>query len=204
MDCEEDNIAFISIESQNGSASELSTPSGPSGEIFSELGAVLATKEEDEEVLQPIKIEELFLEQAHDKFCLELCHRLTDGEGIEISVHENRDGLVVRNGNEVHQIVVPFSVSSKVLLLSYQVKTAGHPEGRKLYHTLQSVYYWPSMALKCYATARGCATSAQSRIELRRHSTYMKLFPSTMPSELVPIEILVEQIRIPLVVATSS
>lgn len=47
-------------------------------EIFSELHAMLAKKEESEEILQGIKIEDLISEQAQDEFCLELRRRLSE------------------------------------------------------------------------------------------------------------------------------
>lgn len=53
------------------------------------------------------------------------------------------------------------------------------------------------MALDCYDTPRGCTPCAKNRIEVRRHSTYMKVFPATTPLEFLSIGILGELIRTP-------
>ncbi|CDF35613.1 unnamed protein product [Chondrus crispus] len=89
------------------------------------------------------------------------------------------------------------SINSKldrVLGLSHYAKLAGHPGGRKLYKTLRRYFYWPTMALNCYAVAKNCATCARERVKLRRNTKQMKLFTPKAPLEFVAIDILGELI----------
>ena len=43
------------------------------------------------------------------------------------------------------------------------------------------------MALDVYNTVRNCASCARERISLRKHASYLKLFPAQAPLEYVAI-----------------
>ncbi|CDF40870.1 unnamed protein product [Chondrus crispus] len=71
----------------------------------------------------------------------------------------------------------------------------GRPPGRQeLYKTLRRYFYWPTMALDCYAVAKNCAACAWERVKLRRNTKEMKLFTPKAPLEFVPIDIFGELI----------
>ena len=72
---------------------------------------------------------------------------------------------------------------------------AGHPGGRKLYYSLRRDYYWPDMAVDCYATVRECVTCARNRIKLRKNRKMMTLFPAISPLVCVSIDILGDLMR---------
>lgn len=105
------------------------------------------------------------------------------------------DGLLIRFIGETTRIVVPVTLRQRVLHMGHHPKWAGHPGGRKMYYTLRRDWYWPSLALDCYSTVRACTTCAKTRIQLRKHTTHMKLFPSYSPIDFVAIDILGELIR---------
>ena len=59
-----------------------------------------------------------------------------------------------------------------------------------MYQTLRRTFYWPSMAMDTYNTVRNCVACAKERISLRKHASFLKLFPATAPLEFVSIDIL--------------
>ncbi|CDF38384.1 unnamed protein product [Chondrus crispus] len=99
-----------------------------------------------------------------------------------------------RTAAEFVQVVIPQSLRDGVLGLSHYAKLAGHPGGRELYKTLRRYFYWPTMALDCYAVAKNCAACARERVKLRRNTKEMKLFTPKAPLEFVAIDILGELI----------
>ncbi|CDF38512.1 unnamed protein product [Chondrus crispus] len=75
------------------------------------------------------------------------------------------------------------------------LRKIGRPPGRQ--ETLQDnqkIFYWPTMALDCYAVAKNCAACARERVKLRRNTNEMKLFTPKAPLEFVAIDILGELI----------
>ena len=93
------------------------------------------------------------------------------------------------------KIVIPLALRARILHLEHYPKTASHPGGRKLYYYLRRDFYWPSMAVDCYATVKNCVTCVKNRIALRKRAKFVGLFPATTPLEFVSIDILGELIR---------
>lgn len=69
---EEDNIPCLTMETQHIRTADVPTPPQRCEKLLSELDAMVSTKEDAEEVLQPLTIEELVFEQAQDIFYSEL------------------------------------------------------------------------------------------------------------------------------------
>ena len=61
-----------------------------------------------------------------------------------------------------------------------------------MYKTLSRQFFWPALAVDCYAVSRNCAECARERVTLRQHSKELKLFPAKAPLESVSIDILGE------------
>ena len=59
-----------------------------------------------------------------------------------------------------------------------------------MYQSLRRTFYWPSMAMDTYNTVRNCVACAKERISLRKHASFLKLFPAAKPLEFVSIDIL--------------
>ena len=59
-----------------------------------------------------------------------------------------------------------------------------------MYKTLRGTFYWPSMALHAYHNVRKCSSCARESITLRKHATYLLLFPAQAPLKYVAIDIL--------------
>ena len=129
----------------------------------------------------------------HDRFCSEIRRRLNGGEVLAFEFDD--DGVLIRTAEAGPQIVVPDTLKQRVLYANHYSKLAGHPGGRKLYYRLRRHYYWPAMAVDCYATVRRCPHCARNRIKLRRNVEELQLFPATAPLESVSIDILGEFIR---------
>ena len=159
--------------------------------------ALLALESEEVEptLLVPITLEELVRSQASDTFCQSICSRL-DGEEEVPSADDDR-GFLIRRVEANEQIVIPQELRTRVLHISHFAKVSGHPGGRKLYNGLRQFFYWPSMSVDCYDTAKNCVTCAKNRIFLRKNKNYLKLFPAETTLEFVAIDILGELLRTP-------
>ena len=164
-------------------------------EDFGPCDAILALGHEDEDQLEPITPEELLREQSRDPFCQGIRSRLEDGERIPFSTDTAEGGgLLTRTSSERNQIVIPPPLRERILKISHYARTSAHPGGRRLYTSLRRDFYWPSMAMDCYAVARSCTSCARNRIKLRKNSKEMTLFPAHAPLEFVAIDILGELI----------
>lgn len=76
----------------------------------------------------------------------------------------NDDGLLVRRSpvDGAIQIVVPQSLSQRVLLLPHHPPTAGHRGRRRVNDTLQREFYWPHMTADIERTVSKCGSCARS------------------------------------------
>ena len=59
-----------------------------------------------------------------------------------------------------------------------------------MYMSLRRTYYWPGMALDCFNVVRNCVPCCKRRVTLKRHTSFLKLFPAKRPGEHVAIDIL--------------
>ena len=143
----------------------------------------------------PITLEELVRSQASDTFCQSIRSRLNGWE--EVLFADGDRGYLIRRVEANEQIVIPQELRTRVLHISHFAKVSGHLGGRKLYNGLRRFFYWPSMSVDCYATAKNCVPCAKNRILLRKNKNYLKLFPAEAPLEFVAIDILGELLRTP-------
>ena len=104
---------------------------------------------------QAVAPQELIREQAIDPLCTRIREEMDAGRTRTFKTEaEEFEGTLCRTAAESVQVVIPQSLKERVLGLSHYAKLAGHPGGRKLYKTLRRHFYWPSMALDCYAVAK--------------------------------------------------
>ena len=148
----------------------------------------------DKNLLIPITREDMLRHQLTDPFCAGIRRRINRGD-IPLATEEG--GVLVRNVNATPQVVVPQDLQARILCMGHHVLLAGHPGGRKMFYTLTTNCYWPSLAVDCYATARNCMHCAKERVKLRRKTKRLKLFPATAPLEALSIDLLGELIRTP-------
>ena len=144
-------------------------------------------------IFEPISDEELSTAQLSDDFCSDIRRRLNGGVAVPFGFNDR--GLLCRKTEAQDQIVIPHALKARVLHINHYSRLAGHPGGKKLYHTIRKDMYWPSLSVDCYAAARRCSTCARNRIKLRRHTSQLKLFPASAPLEAVAIDILGELIK---------
>ena len=150
--------------------------------------AVLATEVAGH--LQPLTREEILFAQQDDDDVKKLKTKWSlDPKQPYL---KNEHGLFCRRApsDGAIQIVLPVSLRERVLLLAHYPRIAGHPGGSRMYQTLRQTFYWPSMSMDVYDTVRQCTSCAKERIALRKHASYLSLFPAKAPLEYVAIDIL--------------
>lgn len=96
------------------------------GGDISGFDVILATTSIDETVYEPVTMEELRREQLHDRFCVNVRHRLNEGEDVAFRI--NDEGVLTKTSAPYPQTVVPGTLKSRILHMSHYAKTAGHPE----------------------------------------------------------------------------
>jgi len=79
------------------------------------------------------------------------------------------------------QLAIPKSLRERVLTLEHHATVAAHPGMNRMYDTMRKAYYWPSMVSDIHTTITKCPTYAQNRLDLRRQTTPLTLFPATEP-----------------------
>ena len=157
-------------------------------ELFDSYTVVLTT--EVAAGLTPISYDEIVQAQASDPDCLEFKRRLETDSSLPFV--GNDKGVFCRLAPKDHseQIVLPKSLRERALLLGHYPRMSGHPGGSRMYQTMRRTFYWPSMAMDVYNTVRQCSSCAKERIALRKHSSFLHLFPAQKPLEFVAIDIL--------------
>ena len=90
--------------------------------------------------------------QAQDGFCRKIRQKLNEGE--EITFAEDDVGYLTRTVESFPQIVIPATPRTRGLHIQHHAKLSAHPGGRKLYTSLRRDFFWPSMAVDAYGTAR--------------------------------------------------
>ncbi|CDF32578.1 unnamed protein product [Chondrus crispus] len=155
---------------------------------FNDEGICLVNAEN--KYLSPVRIEELVISQANDRYCQMLKEKVDNEDTSRFDVDDR--GLLVRIAplDDCRQIVLPTMLRKKVFYLCHHTRTSGYPGDTKMLYTMRRTFYWPSMALECHACMRQCDSCARERVQLRKHSTFLKLFPARRPLEFVAMGIL--------------
>ena len=138
----------------------------------------------------PIRIDELIAAQQEDRYCQSVRERMDQGQSERFQ--EDSRGLIVRISplDDIRQIVAPKTLRPKILHMSHYPTLAGHPGGRRMFETIRRTFYWPSMGVDVYTTARQCSSCARENVKLRKHASSMKLFPAAKPLEFLAIDLL--------------
>ena len=134
--------------------------------------------------------EDIIFAQNEDEYCKNILKLIQENNTSEFLL--NNRGMICRKSpvDFSIQIVLPEKLREQVLYISHYSKSAGHPGGARLYSTLRKTFYWPRMVFDAYNTVRNCVECAKRRIKLKRHRSFLKLFPAKCPGEHVAIDIL--------------
>ena len=149
----------------------------------------------NEELLVPVGREEPLRHQLTDLFCAGIRRRINRGDHVPFALDEG--GTLVRTVYDTPQVVIPQDLQARILYMGHHALLAGHSGERKMFYTLSKEYYWPSLAVDCYATTRNCVHCAKERVKLRKKTKRLKLFPATAPLESISIDLLGDLIRTP-------
>ena len=138
----------------------------------------------------PLSLDEVVKAQAEDPFCKS--QRDTLDTVAETRFFLGDDGLLMRRGvfQGTEQLVVPASLKDSILEREHNAPTGGHLGSSKLYQTLRTRYYWPSMVVDIYSWVAACTSCAQNRLMERRPTTAMLLFPAKEPFAALAMDIL--------------
>ena len=133
---------------------------------------------------------EILEEQRGDAFCIQV---LTEQDSRHRNFHEGPDGILLRRHPvqpDLAQIVLPRVLRPRVLRLCHYSLLAVHPRLNRMYYHIRRIYYWPHMAADVAATIRNCAHCARNRVNLRKHTNDLKLFPAEGPLQAISMDIL--------------
>lgn len=137
--------------------------------------------------MTPIAFDDLIADKATDALCKILRQKMEEGTAKEFFI---KDGQFYRRAPNGTQLEALHKHRPRLLDLAYFQATEGHPGSSRMYYSLRTRFYWPSMATDAYGVVTRCASCAQSRLALRLHTAGMKLFPATDPLTEVKIDIL--------------
>jgi Integrase zinc binding domain len=101
-------------------------------------------------------------------------------------------GLLVRRAHldGSRQIVIPAVLRSRLLHLEHFPKVAGHPGMTRMFRSMRKRFFWKHMAADVSETIRQCPVCAKNRVNERKRTSFLKLFPASSPLEYVSMDIL--------------
>lgn len=138
----------------------------------------------------PLTVDRILKAQGQDQRCQEL--RKEMDQNVNSRYGETPEGLLVRLAplDRAVQIVVPKALQQEVLSLEHEPGHAGHPGMNKMYTSMRRVFYWESMVADVHAFVSNCSSCSKSRVQGRRRTNPLKLFPATEPFKDVCLDLL--------------
>jgi len=124
-----------------------------------------------------ITAEELVRAQSEDTRCRAIRADIDGGKPTRFAVDEAGRLIGRHPATDAPQVFVPASLRDRVLALEHYPTTKGHPGVQRMYAAVKRVFYWETMLTDIYDFVRRCAPSAKNRLQERRHTSPMTLFP---------------------------
>jgi len=125
----------------------------------------------------PITAEELLRAQGADGRCQQLRAVIDSGNPTRLVLDE--EGRLVRRQptTDVMQVDIPEALRARVMGLEHYPASKGHPGVQRMYASMKRCFYWESMIVNLYDFVRQCPPCAKNRLQERRHTSPMTLFP---------------------------
>lgn len=137
---------------------------------------------------EALDFQDVIEEQQTDDFCQATSASVAAGQNKWFFLDDNH--ALYRNTSYGNQLVIPKSQQQKLLALQHHATVAAHPGMNKMYYTIRTKFYWPSMISDIHGTITKCTTCAQNRLAVRRQTTPLTLFPAKEPLTDLSIDIL--------------
>lgn len=80
------------------------------------------------------------------------------------------------------QMVIPTSIRERLLAYHHELPLAAHSGASRMYATLNGGVHWPTMIVDVYKNVFQNTGGARNRLDVRRHSSMLELFPANEPS----------------------
>lgn len=87
-------------------------------------------------------------------------------EGVARSFYLDDNHALYRKTAYGNQLVIPKSQQANLLALQHHSTVAAHPGMNKMYYTMRTKSYWPSMISDIHGTITNCTACAQNRLSL--------------------------------------
>jgi Integrase zinc binding domain len=85
--------------------------------------------------------------------------------------------------DDTEKVVVHRCLANRVICLAHLPRLAAYPGGICMYNTLRKSFCWLAMAKYIYRFVADCPSCAESRLERKRRTKFLKLFPPSQPLE---------------------
>jgi len=137
-----------------------------------------------------ITAEELLRAQGADGRCQQLRAVLDSGKPTPF-VFDEEVRLVRRQPTtDVVQVRIPEALRARVMGLEHYQTSKGHTGVQRMYASMKRCFYWESMIVDLYDFDPQCPPCSKSRLQERRHTSPMTLFPRKESLTEVGIDIL--------------
>lgn len=148
--------------------------------------------------LGPISVEELIKAQSEDSFCQD---RRKEWDSVpppdpkrarKAFFFDDKEGILCRKSFflDSSQLVIPESLKDRLMTSNHEPPLAARPGARRMYSTLRRGVYWPTMVADVYGHVSRCTGCARNRLDERKHTSMLKLFPATEPFASLAMDIL--------------
>ena len=129
----------------------------------------------------PITEEELLRAQGADGRCQQLRAVIDSGKPTRFVLDE--EGRLVRHQTttDVMQVYIFEAVRGRVMGFEHYLTSKGHPGVQCMYPAMKRCFYWAWLIVDLYNFVRQCPPCAKNRLQERRHTSPMTLFPPKEP-----------------------
>jgi len=138
----------------------------------------------------PIAAEELVRAQGADGRCQQLRAVIDSGKPTRFVLDEGRRLVRRQPTTDVMRVYIPEALRGRVMGLEHYPASKGHSGVQRMYAAIKRCFYWESMIVDLYDFVRQCPPCTKNRLQERRHTSPMTLFPPKEPLSEVGIAIL--------------
>ena len=138
----------------------------------------------------PHSVQRIIQGQEMDPWCREI--RAEMNRNPKSRFGETPDGLLVRLAplDRAVQIIGPKALQKEVLTLEHEPGHAGHPGVNKMYTSMRRSFYWDTMVADVASFVSNCPSCAKGKVQGRRRTNLLRLFPATDPFTDVCLDLL--------------
>ena len=129
------------------------------------------------ELPPPIAAEELLRAHSADGHCQQFGAVIYSGKPTPFVLDENGHLVRCQPTTDMKQVHIPETLRARVIGLEHYPTSKDHPGVQRMYASMKRCFYWESKIADLYDFVPQCPPCAKNRLQKRRQTSPMTLFP---------------------------